>query len=190
MACPGVGDQTATPELPLEDLSPPELTYHHYVYNPRHMLCLMCSTEELSMMFWGWWLRERKLPPVSALVQGNCCLGFSCTQQRRADHAREVDVSLSTMRALPFRTLNLALLPCGRTGRYLNALVSTQIHQSFSNISGTTPTNYHTPSRHKDFDIYANFMSYFMAVNLQPRSEGVETTTTSWRGLYSSLQPN
>lgn len=110
MASPGVDNQTATPELLLEVLSPSDPT-QNYVYNPRHMLCLMCLTEELSMRFWGWWLRERKLPPVNAPLQENCRLGFSCTQQRRADHAREVDVSLSATYMPPLLTLDLALLP-------------------------------------------------------------------------------
>ena len=100
MASPDVDNQTAVPEPPLEVLSPSDPT-QNYVYNPRHMLCLMCFTEELSMRFWGWWLRERKLPPVSAPVQENCCLGFSCVQQRRANHARKMDVSLSANYTLP-----------------------------------------------------------------------------------------
>jgi len=89
MASPDVDNQTTTSKVPLEVL-PPSYPVQDYVYNPRHMLCLMCLTDELGMRFWGWWLRERQLPPVSTQVQENCCLGFPCTQQRRADHAREI----------------------------------------------------------------------------------------------------
>ena len=43
-----VNSQTATPELPLA--SDPT---GNYVYDPRHMLCLRCLSDELSMRFWG-----------------------------------------------------------------------------------------------------------------------------------------
>ena len=114
MATPDVDNQTTTSKVPLEVL-PPSHPVQDYVYNSRHMLCLMCLTDELGMRFWGWWLRERQLPPVSAQVQENCCLGFPCTQQRRADHAREMDVSLPANYTLPLLTIptKSALLPSG-----------------------------------------------------------------------------
>lgn len=148
MACPGVGDQTATP---LEGLSPPDLTYHHYVYNPLHMLCLVCLTEELSMRFWGWWLRERKLPGVSGPVELLLGLLVHATTPRGSCTRSGCKSIYNARTSLPYTQFSTATIRpknggCGRTGRYLNAPVSTQFHQSLSNISGTTPISYPTPS--------------------------------------------
>jgi len=73
--------------LPLPD------RFAGFMYDPRHMLCESCIEDVLWSRFWSWWEVHRKLPPVSAPDQPDCCYGLDCKTQMHADHAANYNVS-------------------------------------------------------------------------------------------------